>query len=320
MSTRFHSVFLLALCLLTRLTLAAPDTAGDPQPELLTIDSGAVKIGIDRARGASITYLSWAAYPKNVVNINDPGRLIQQSYYAGKRLDRREEGQHEAWSPWSWNPIQGGGVGSWAKVTRFEKVAERELIGETVPKLWDMPDEEAAAVMRQVTSFEPGMPDVVVVCCELEAKRTLGDRWGPARVTPQEVPATYFTRNFDTFKSYQGSGRWREEKSKPGPPWGRLELARNAMACFDRAGQGIAIFSPSASSWNYGPHAAGKSDDPLAAPCVHIAPVARAKLGPRSTYKYRYWLVMGTEATMAARLDQLWDKYSEERAELSNPQ
>ncbi len=305
--------------------LAAPLLAGPPVPhpakDLLLLDNGTVQIGIDRAKGASITHLSWASYPKNAVNIYDPGRLIQQSYYAGARLDRRDEGQHEAWSPWSWNPIQGGGVGSWAKVPTFEKRGDGTLFSETLPKLWDMPDEEAAALMRQWTAFETGMPDVAVVRCELVARRDPGDRWGPAHPSPQEVPATYFTRNFDTFKSYLGDGRWRPDTQKPGPPWGKADPPRNAMACFDRSGQGIAVFSPSASSWNFGPHAGGGAgtDDPLAGPCVHIAPVALAELGPRTTLRYRYWLVVGTENTIAERLEALWTKYQNERVEVTNP-
>ena len=36
------------------------------------------------------------------------------------------------------------------------------MLGETVPKLWDMPNEEAAAYRRQWTGFEPGLPPVLV--------------------------------------------------------------------------------------------------------------------------------------------------------------
>jgi hypothetical protein len=79
--------------------------------DLLTIDNGSAKVGIDREKGGAITWLSSPAYSQNIVNIADPGRLIQQSYYAGRRLDRTQEGQSKSWSPWSWNPIQGGGVG-----------------------------------------------------------------------------------------------------------------------------------------------------------------------------------------------------------------
>jgi hypothetical protein len=307
-------------CLLGTFALAATPNIGSRSEELLALDNGTVKVGIDRAKGAAITWLSWTAYPKNMVNSADPGRLIQQSYYAGHRLDRLAEGQSKAWSPWTWNPIQGGGVGSWARVNEFKRLDDRTLYGETVPKLWDMPDEEAAALMRQWTGFEPGMPEVVLVRCEFVAQRAENDRWGPARLSPQEVPACYFTRNFSTVKSYLGGGQWRAESQPPGPPWGRTKPPLNAMAVFESGGQGVAIFSPTATqNWNFGPHGGGASDDPQAGPCMHVAPIDRVNLGPKSTYRYRYWLVVGTEAQITARLDELLRKYATERAELSNP-
>ena len=299
---------------------AASGNIGPRGEELLTIDNGTVKVGIDRAKGAAITWLSSAGYPKNLVNSADPGRLIQQSYYAGLRLDRQVEGQSKAWSPWSWNPIQGGGVGSWARVNEFKRLDDHTLFGETVPKLWDMPNEEAAAVMRQWTGFEPGMPDVVVVRCEFVAQRAEGDRWGPAKLSPQEIPACYFTRNFSTIKTYLGAGAWRTETQPPGPPWGKTRPPLNVMACFAPNGQGVAIFSPTATQpWNFGPHAGGASDDPAAGPCIHIAPIDRVNLGPKSTYRYRYWLLLGTESQLTVRLDALLKKYSAERSELRDP-
>jgi hypothetical protein len=290
------------------------------EQELLVLDNGTVKIGIDRAKGAAITWLSSAAYPKNLINSADPGRLIQQSYYSGHRLNRQGEGQSKAWSPWPWNPIQGGGVGSWARVTEFKRLDEQTLYGETIPKLWDMPNEEAAAIMRQWTGFEPDLPEVVVVRCELVCQRELDDRWGPATLSSQEIPACYFTRNFSEIKSYLGEGQWRTETQPPGPPWGRANPPRKAMACFDRSGQGVAVFSPTASQpWNFGPHGRGQSDDPAAGPCIHIAPIDRLNLGPTSTFRYRYWLIVGTEQNLAARLDSLWKKYSAEKSQLMNP-
>ena len=303
---------------------ASPATEGGAltrAEDFLLLDNGTIKIGINRAMGASITWLSWSGYPKNMINSVDPGRLIQQSYYAGKSLDRTADGQHQAWSPWSWNPIQGGGVGSWARVTEFKRLDDRTLYSETVPKLWDMPDEEAAALMRQWTAFEPAMPDVVVVRCELVCSRALDDRWGPARLSPQEVPACYFTRNFSTIRTYLGNGEWRTENQPPGPPWGRAEAPLKAMACFALNGQGVAIFSPTASrAWNFGPHGHGDTDDPAGGPCVHVAPIDHVNLGPQSTFRYRYWLVVGTEKQIAARLDTLWKQSGTERAELTNPE
>jgi len=300
--------------------MAASKNIGPGPADLLFLDNGHVKIGLDRAKGGAIAWLSWTAYPKNMVNSADPGRLIQQSYYAGLRLDRKADGQSKSWSPWSWNPIQGGGVSSWARVNVFERRGDHTLYAETVPKLWDMPDEEAAALMRQWTAFEPAMPGVVVVRCEFVARREPDDRWGPAKLSPQEVPACYFTRNFSTIKSYLGDGQWRPETQPPGPPWGKARPPLNAMACFAPGGQGVAIFSPAATQpWNFGPHAGGASAEPTAGPCVHLAPIDRVNLGPRSTYRFRYWLVVGTEAQLATQLDALRQKYSAERAELTNP-
>jgi hypothetical protein len=50
---------------------------------------------------------------------------------------------------------------------------------------------------------------------------------------------------------------------------------------------------------------------------MHVAPIDRVPLGPRATYRYRYWLVVGTEAEIARRLDLLWGLYAGERATLS---
>lgn len=284
---------------------------------LLFLDNGTLKIGIDPAKGGSITWLSWRGQDKNVVNHSDPGRLIQQSYYAGHRLDRRSDGQSKAWSPWTWNPIQGGGVGSWARVTELKRLEDGSLYAETIPRLWDMPGEEAAARMRQWTGVESGMADVLVVRCEIACQREPDDRWGPAAMRPQEIPACYFTRIFSDVRSYLGEGKWRMEKQPPGPPWGKAQPPRKAMACFAPNGQGVAVFSPaSKETWNFGPHAGGASDDPAAKPCMHVAPIDRAPLGPKSIYRYRYWLVVGDEVAIGARLDALWAKYQGEHAEL----
>jgi hypothetical protein len=317
------SAVLSSLGILSASFAASPDSINDAltrTEDMLLTENGTVKVGINRNKGAAITWLSWTGYPKNTVNSADPGRLIQQSYYAGNRLDRQADGQSKSWSPWSWNPIQGGGVSSWARVIEFKRLDNHTLYAETVPKLWDMPNEEAAALMRQWTGFEPEMPNAVVVRCELISKRQDDDHWGPAILSPQEIPACYFTRNLSVVKSYLGDGKWRPESQPPGPPWGKAQPPRKAMALFAPNGQGVSVFSPAATQpWNFGPHADGASDDPAAGPCMHMAPIERVNLGPKSTYRYRYWLVVGTEEQITARLDVLWKKYSTERAELCDP-
>lgn len=314
MALKCHLAFSCGLLIvsLTHLSMVAGE-------ELRTIDNGVASVGIDLDKGGAITWLSTKTYPQNMVNIADPGRLIQQSYYAGSVLDRNSDGQSEAWSPWPWNPIQGGGISSWARVSKFRR-KDNELYSETTPKLWDMPNEEAKAVMRQWTTFEPSLPNTISVRCEFVSLRDERDRWGPAVERHQEVPACYFTRSFAHVKSYLGDGNWRDESHGSGPPWGQTQAPRKAMALFDISGQGVAVFSPaSTANWNFGPHRDGLSVDPLAGPCMHVAPIDRVKLAPKSKYCYRYWLVAGDESSMAVSLDLLWDKYSQETAEVTQP-
>lgn len=295
---------------------AKPDR---PKPDILFIDNGTMKIGIDRSMGASITWLSWTAQPQNMINIHDPGRLLQQSYYAGKSLDRQPDGQHKAWSPWTWNPIQGGGVMSWARVTRFEKLQNKKLITETVPKLWDMPDEEAEAVMHQSTEFEPDMPNVVSVHNRLVCNRKEGDRWGEAVPRHQELPACYFTSEFRHIESYLGGDKWRREHQPPGPPWGKVTPPLNVMACFNDRDQGVAILSPVADQhWNFGPHGPYKPNaSPTDGPCIHLAPIAKVPLSPKSILEYRYWMVVGSKADMTRNINILLSKYQQEKISLS---
>ena len=112
-----------------------------------------------------------------------------------------------------------------------------------------------------------------------------------------------------------GEGKWRDETQPPGPPWGRIHPPRDAMAFFCETGMGIAVFSPSATQhWNFGPHGRGMSDDPSAGPCMHVAPLDQVALASKSTYRYRYWLVLGNAESLSARLDQLWVKYSDDKA------
>ncbi|QTN33723.1 hypothetical protein HZ994_15860 [Akkermansiaceae bacterium] len=292
-----------------------------PEPDLLHIDNQVVKVGIDRSMGAAITWLSWVGHPENTINIHDPGRLLQQSYYAGRSLDRQADGQSKSWSPWTWNPIQGGGVNSWARVTEFRKTVEGRLHSETVPKLWDMPDEEAEALMEQSTEFLEDMPNVVLVSNRLICKRMENDRWGDAVPRHQELPACYFTSRFRNVEMYLGDGKWEKVSQPPGPPWGKAQPPLNIMACFTDAGQGIAVFSPTADQhWNFGPHGAyNPNAKPTDSPCMHLAPIGKLKIAPKSVLGYRYWMVMGSKEEIEPRLDVLLKEHRDEKLKVTEP-
>jgi hypothetical protein len=49
--------------------------------EELTIDNGILTLKLDLTRGGAISYISVSGSERNLVNIADEGRYIQQSYY-----------------------------------------------------------------------------------------------------------------------------------------------------------------------------------------------------------------------------------------------
>lgn len=304
--TAAANTVVLLMCLL-------PVSDGSRAEDVRRVHRSENSVGVDAAKGGSITWLSFGD-SGNVVNIADPGRLIQQSYYAGKSLDRTAESQHPVWSPWPWNPIQGGGVGAWATASVIRQEGLR-LSSETIPKLWDMPNEPATALMKQTTGFEEGVDNVIRVTCEFRSQRPADDRWGATAVPRgQELPACYFTRRHSRISSYLGDGKWREEHYRPGPPWFQCRPPLAVMGCFDETDRGVAVFSPVATKpWNFGAAGGGKSGDPRDKTCIHIAPIEVLKLGPKSSLKYSYWLVVGTRDDVAASLDRLIAAHRSER-------
>ena len=97
------------LCLLvTLLAFMSGSSHAQIQAVPPEVDNGVLTLKLDLTRGGAIAYLSLSGSSRNIVNIADEGRYIQQSYYAGKSVDRKSDGQSPSWSPWSWNPIQVG--------------------------------------------------------------------------------------------------------------------------------------------------------------------------------------------------------------------
>ena len=66
------------------------------------MDNGKVRIGVDRSRGACIGFFGESRSKRNLLNIFDAGRYLQQSYYGEK------DGTNWNGKPWRYNPIQGG--------------------------------------------------------------------------------------------------------------------------------------------------------------------------------------------------------------------
>ncbi len=265
------------------------------------LDNGTLRLESAFANGCSFTHFS-GPDGENLINIHDQGRLIQQSYYAGQNLDRTAEGQSPAWSPWPWNPIQGGDASGNASEVLDVGAAEfgGGVFTRTVPLLWDMTTgEKAQCYMDQWNEFEPGMSNVLRVTCRLIVDRDEGDIWGAARNRHQELPAVYFIRNLSKVVSYTNSVPWTsgtvsELSYVPGPPWHRTDPTEQWMGMVDPATDiGVGLYSPIETVyWSYG--AAGNPPGgPTSGPTMHISPVGAAKMDYNHILIYRYWLIYG---------------------------
>jgi hypothetical protein len=168
--------------------------------ELLS-DDGIILIKLDLTRGGAISYISLSGSDRNLVNIHDEGRYIQQFYYAGKPLNRIAEGQNPAWSPWRWTPIQvGDSYGNRAQILD-SKTTANTLYVKCSPMLWDMNNKPAQAIMEQWNILNR---NVIKVHCKLTCQRT-DNLYAENISNAQELPGVYPIASLNKLVTYLGN-------------------------------------------------------------------------------------------------------------------
>lgn len=279
--------------------------------ETAYLDNGVLRMGTPTTQGGSINYLAPSG-GANLVNWHDPGRLIQQSYYAGLRLTRT--GQSPSWSPWTWNPIQGGDAsGKKSQViemTRFDSGIG--FFTRTIPLLWDMTTgEKAKAWIDQWNQFEPDMPDVIRVTCRFTCFRDPADIWDGPLSRHQELPAVYLIRSLSKVVTYQSANPWTNDAVgvstiTPGPPWIQHFPTENWVAMVNPATDvGVGVYSPFGNLFWWVGATGSPPGGPTSSQTMHMAPIRSLALGHDSILAYRYWLIHGDLETIRERIYQL---------------
>ena len=168
--------------------------------DFLEFDNDTIHLKLDLTRGGAISYISKSGTNRSIVNIHDEGRYIQQSYYAGKSLNRIADGQNPAWSPWSWNPIQvGDSYNNRAQILDYSQDGNT-LYVKCIPMLWDMNNRPAEAEMEQWTTISG---NIIKVHNKLTCHRT-DDIYGEGMSRSQELPAVYPISALKNLYSYFG--------------------------------------------------------------------------------------------------------------------
>jgi hypothetical protein len=265
-------------------------------PKELVADNGILTVKFDLTRGGAISWISKSGSTRSLVNIADEGRYIQQSYYAGKSLDRKADGQSPSWSPWAWNPIQvGDAFRNRARILDY-KESKDTLYVKCIPMQWDMNNKPAEAEMEQWTFLQG---NVLTIRNRLTCHRT-DQLYGDSLVRNQELPAVYPISALKNLYMYEGEKPFSngpikklEVKNLSTGFWGRYApVSENWMAFVDESNYGMAVYNPICTMFLAG--MAGVPDkDAKDGSTSYIAPIRDEILYKNSVYEYEYYILIG---------------------------
>lgn len=293
----------IALLVVFAASLLADDPQIQPDAKLVTVANDHVRIGIDLNVGGAIAWLSDAKRePKrNLVNVHDPGRYIQQSYYAGPKPFGEP---HPAWKDWPWNPIGAGDVyGNKATVLAHRSDDNANtLYVKTRPMQWALDNVPGDCTFETWIKLDG---PVAHVRCRLTNARKDKTVY-PAR--HQELPAVYPIAALGKLVTYNGdrpfTGARVSEIKGPGNPWTGFGATEHWAACIDNTNRGVGVIHPGVERFLGGYHrpAGVEGNGAMSDPTGYIAPIRSVAIKHDTVFEYEYQLVLGTLKEIRARV------------------
>lgn len=258
----------------------------------LVVDNGILKVKADLLMGGAISYLSKSSDNKNLVNIYDRGRYIQQSYYAGSAINRLAEGQHPSWSPWNWNPIQVGDVYNNSSPVLASSFTDSTIYTKTQPLLWDMNNELAQCHMEMWLSLRG---NTVHVKNKLTVFRT-DNRWSDIP-RHQELPAVYIIGDLYNLYTYTGNAPFTSAApnkiTNAGPPWAYWTTPEHWAALVDANNWGVGVYN-GLSTYFVGGYNGAQGGGATSSSTGYMSPLRTETIGKNAVYEYEYDLIVGT--------------------------
>ena len=261
-------------------------------PEPAYITNGAVRLGIDLSSGGSIFYFSQVSPERNLLNHNDRGRFIQQSYYG------TPDGTVWAGMNWCWNPIQGGGTLGEAAKLLDKEIGPDRLYVKSMPVHWATGVDVTDATMEEWVTLEGNV-------AHIKFRMT----YTGTTVHPdnqQELPAVFVDAALKNLAYYKGAAPWTNDNliyHVPGWPNEYEHRDEEWSAYVDERGWGIGIYTPGTpdmTMYRFGDNNP-KNNGPKGGNCSYFAPLRYFSVTPGLVFEYDVFVTIGNIADIRAR-------------------
>lgn len=233
----------------------------------------------------------------NLINCNDTGRLIQQSYYGTGNSDEYE-GSYYGENLWNYNPVQGGNQYNESSKIVDLIIEENSIYIKCRPLDWAKSAEYITPSYMEATYSFVG--ETVAVSC-----RFVDFSGYSAVYTTQEMPAFYCVEPLNTFVYYNEGTLFVEDSLIFWPDAGYPNFTSDEnWAAF--IGQfedsfGIGVLTPGENTFLSGVFSRGNtssSDPATESPTSYIAVVKNMLFESFNPVEYNFYITTGTTAEM----------------------
>lgn len=238
------------------------------------------------------------AFSKNVnlINCNDTGRLIQQSYYGTTDYDCGEY----MGNVWSYNPVQGGNqFNDSSKIVDFRSDANSIYI-KCRPLDWAKEKEHITpSYMEAKYSFEKGTVHIECRFVDFSGYK--------ARLSDQEIPAFYCVEPLNNFVYYAGDKPWTDDTLTnepdlifwPDAGYPKFKTQENWAAFTGEFPDsfGIGVYVTGQDEFLAGVFARGEEigEDPAkSGPTSYFAVIEQKTMNSFEPFEYDYFVATGT--------------------------
>lgn len=276
------------------------------ESDMMVLDNGEVKLGVDLLRGGSISYFGPSGSDLNLVNAFDLGRLIQMSYYSGPEFYNPDGKCNKLFrgQEWGWNPIGAGDLQHNAGeiTTRWSNATDAHVV--TIPMQWACKNVPCECEFEQRVTLAGAGARIDATLHNHRSDPTIY----PAR--DQELPAVYSNGPYYRIITTEGGSlkEWEAGfNSSAAFPWlpGRFTADEHWAALVDEDGFGMGVVQLATTEFIGGFSGEKGQGGTFDAPSGYIAPVKRIQLPPQGRHDYTFYLVLGNIESIRAYAQQL---------------